>query len=87
MLTLVSKAPECGQFLAETSDLRRKLGELSNSGWRAARHQEYLKDVGIDAKLNQKEYGEGIVYGPATRFSRPTASSPPRPCRRVRVTT
>ena len=40
---------------------------------------KYLKDVGIDARLNQKEYGvfistvplgkyEGIVYGPATPF-------------------
>ena len=40
---------------------------------------KYLKDVGIDAKLNQKEYGafisstelgkyEGMIYGPATPF-------------------
>ncbi|HEV2054401.1 MAG TPA: ABC transporter substrate-binding protein [Methylomirabilota bacterium] len=40
---------------------------------------KYLKDVGIDAKLNQKEYGawissvplgkyEGMAYGPATPF-------------------
>ncbi|HTY76194.1 MAG TPA: ABC transporter substrate-binding protein [Candidatus Bathyarchaeia archaeon] len=43
---------------------------------------KYLKDVGIDAKLNQKEYGayvatsvlgkyEGMIYGPSTPFLEP----------------
>jgi len=43
---------------------------------------KYLKDVGIDARLNQKEYGayvatsvlgkyEGMIYGPSTPFLEP----------------
>src|SRR5262249_57729358 len=43
---------------------------------------KYLKDVGIDARLNQKEYGayvstsvlgkyEGMIYGPSTPFLDP----------------
>jgi ABC-type transport system substrate-binding protein len=57
-----------------------------------------LKEIGIDAKLNQREYGAYIATvpsgntkassgGPRPRSSIPTASWRPPSCRRVRVTT